>query len=95
MKIEHASMFARFGLPSLLIGISAYATLVLFEMLRFWLSINLHPHTGDAAIYRALAQMPKSPVAVAVGIACALAALAVLYVVSLYYGSIYPNHISR
>ena len=78
-------MLARLALPSLLVGIAAYATLVLFEMLRFWITINLHPHTGDAAIHKALAQMPKSPVAFAVGIACVLAAFAVLYVANLYY----------
>jgi hypothetical protein len=87
-------MFARFVLPSLLIGIAAYATLVVFATLRFRLTISLHPHTGDP-LHGVLSGVAKSPVAVAVGVTCALGAFAVLYIANSYYTSTPSNYMSR
>jgi hypothetical protein len=81
-------MLARCVVTSVLVGITSYATFVLFEILRFRVGLNQPRVINDTVMHRILfEQIPKAPVSIAVGIACALIMFGVLCLANVYYAS--------
>ena len=67
-------------LMSAVVGAIVYLTVVVFEALRFWLGINQPRAINDEVMHKILfVQIPKAPLAFAIGISCALTTFAVLF----------------